>query len=57
MREEVLYVIFMDLHKAYETLDRDRCLDILEGYGVGHRAFRILRTYWYWLRMVARVGG
>ena len=34
LREEVLYVISMDLHKAYEDLDRSRCLKILEGYGV-----------------------
>ena len=25
-REEVLYVIFLDLHKAYDALDRSRCL-------------------------------
>ena len=31
MREEVLYVIFLDLHKEYYALDRDRCLEILEG--------------------------
>ena len=35
LREEVLYVIFLDLHKAYDALDRSRCLDILEVYGVG----------------------
>ena len=35
MMEEVLYMIFLDLHKAYDALDRSRCLDILEGYGVG----------------------
>ena len=35
LREEVLYVIFLDLHKAYNALDRSRCLDILEGYGMG----------------------
>ena len=34
LSEEVLYVIFLDLHKAYDALDRSRCLDILEGYGV-----------------------
>ena len=27
MREEVLYVIFLDLTKAYKTLDRSRCLE------------------------------
>ena len=41
MREEVLFVIFLDLHKAYYALDRDRYLEILEGYGVGYRACRI----------------
>ena len=28
-------MIFLDLHKAYDALDRSRCLEILEGYGVG----------------------
>ena len=44
LREDVLYVIFLDLHKAYNTLDRSRCLEILEGYGVGPRSCRLLRT-------------
>ena len=35
LRKEVLYVIFLDLHKAYGHLDRSRCLEILEGYNVG----------------------
>ena len=30
-REEVLYVIFLDLHKAYTALDMDRWMVILEG--------------------------
>ena len=42
MREEVLYVISLDLTKAYEALDRSRILEILEGYGVGPRARRLL---------------
>ena len=57
MREEVLHAIFLDLHKAYDTLDRSRCLDILEVYGMGPRALRPLHRYWYRLQMVARVGG
>ena len=39
------------------ALDRYRCLGILEGYGMGPRALRLLRLYWARLRMVARVGG
>ena len=31
LREEVLYMIFLDLHKAYDALERSRCLEILEG--------------------------
>ena len=56
-REEVLHVIFLELHNAYDTLDRDRCLEILEGYRVGPQAHRILRVYWDRLWMVARAGG
>ena len=35
MKEEVLYTIILNLHKVYYALDRDRCMDILEGYLVG----------------------
>ena len=49
-------MIFMDLHKVYDALDRSRCLGILEGYGMGPRALRLLRLYWVRLRMVARPG-
>ena len=34
LREEVLYVIFLDLHKAYDALERSRCLEVLDGYDV-----------------------
>ena len=45
-REEVLYKVFLDLRKAYDTLDRAICMDILVGYGVSLRMERILRYYW-----------
>ena len=35
LREEFLYMIFLDLHKVYSALDRSRCLEILEVYGMG----------------------
>ena len=38
-------------------MDRSRCLEILEGYGVGPSARRLLTTYWLRLTMVARAGG
>ena len=57
LREEVLYVIFLDLQKMYDALDRSRYLEILEGCGVGPRARRLLQTYWRRLKMVVRAGG
>ena len=57
LREEVLYMIFIDLNKAYDALDRSRCLEILERYGVGPRSRRLLQSYWRRLTMVARAGG
>ena len=57
MREEVLYVIFLDLTKTYDALDRSRCLGILEGYGVGPGARRLLRNYRRRLTMAAWSGG
>ena len=50
-------MIFLDLTKAYNALDRSRCLEILEGYGVGPNARRLLKTYCRRLTMVARLGG
>ena len=41
MREEVLYVIFLDLTKAYDALDSSRSLEILKGCGVGKRVRRL----------------
>ena len=35
LREEVMYVIFMDLYKVYDALERSRCLEILERYIMG----------------------
>ena len=52
-----MYAIFLDLHRAYDALDREICLDILEGYGVVTQDHRILREYWYRLHMVSHAGG
>ena len=57
LREEVLYVIFLDLHKSYDALERSRCREILEGYGVGPRDRWLLQTYWRRLIIVAMAGG
>ena len=38
-------------------MDRSRCLEILEGYGIGPRARNLLKNYWHRLTMVAHAGG
>ena len=50
-------VIFLDLTKAYNALDRSWCLGILEGYGIVPGARRLLSNYWRRLTMAARSGG
>ena len=47
-------MIFLDLTKSYNALERSRCLEILEGYGVGPNNRMLLTTYWLRLTMVAR---
>ena len=49
-------MIFLDLTKAYDALDRSRTLEILKGCGVGDQVRRLVATYWEWTTMVARAG-
>ena len=57
IREEILYEILLDLHKAYATLDLGICLDIIAEYGISPWALRLLQRYWDHQIMVSRVGG
>ena len=57
MREEVLYGIFLDLHKAYNALDHNRYLYILAAYKLVPWTFRLLQSYWDILTMVSLAMG
>ena len=57
MREELIYNILLDLHKAYYALDLVHQLDIIVSYDVGTWALRLLWRYWDCLLIVARAGG
>ena len=50
-------MIFLDLHKVYDALERERFLEIMEGYGVGTRSHLILWVYWDRLLMVSGIVG
>jgi hypothetical protein len=51
------YGVFLDLRKAFDAMDRERCILILEGYGAGPRLVRLVRTYWRDAIMVCRGSG
>jgi hypothetical protein len=40
------YGVFLDLRKAFDAMDREQCIMILEGYGAGARLVRLVHTYW-----------
>ncbi len=51
------YGVFLDLKKAFDAMDRERCIKILEGYGVGPRMVQLIRNYWRDAIMVCRAPG
>ena len=46
MVQTELHFIFLDLQKAYATVDREQLLKILEWYGVGPNVIGLLKSYW-----------
>jgi hypothetical protein len=41
-----LFQVFLDLTKAYDSLDRDRTMVILAAYGIGPRTCRLIQAIW-----------
>ena len=56
MVQKTLHFIFLDLRKAYDTVNRERLLEILEGYGIGPNILGLLKFYWDNQRCVAKSG-
>ena len=56
MRGEVIYKVFLGLRKAYDSLDKKRCMYIVVGYRIGPRTDIILQFYWEHLSMVEWAG-
>ena len=46
LEQHPLFVIFIDLKKAYDAMDRERCWEILVGYGVGPNMIRLIMFFW-----------
>jgi hypothetical protein len=57
VKQEPLYQVFVDLHKAYSHLNCTKCLEIMTGYGVGPKLLRLQEKFWDQAEMVCRAGG
>jgi hypothetical protein len=55
LEQAPFYGVFLDLKKAFDSMDRERCLLILEGYGVGPRMIRLIQNFWRNAVLVCRV--
>ena len=45
LAHEPLFQVFLDICKAYDSMDRGRCLEVLGGYGMGSNMDRLLKSY------------
>ena len=54
MDQDPLFLIFLELRKSYNTLDRGCFLITLEGYGAGPCMQRLLAVFWDQKEVVTR---
>ena len=47
----------LDLKKAYDTMDWDRCLEILDYCAVGFKALKIIKIFWDNKVLVCKASG
>ena len=53
MEQAPLYDIFINLQKAYDAMDRESCMEIVRGHGVGPNVRRLLQFFWDNTELVA----
>jgi hypothetical protein len=57
IEQDPFYGVFIDLKKAFDAMDRERCLLILEGHGVGPNMRQLIRQFWDEATNVCRASG
>ncbi len=57
MEHYPLYGVLVDLWKAFDLMDRPRCLTILHAYGVGPNMLRLIEAFWEHAALTCRVSG
>ena len=50
-----LYQVLLDVWKAYNSLDRGWCMEILRGYRIGQRMARLMTYHWDNLMFVPKL--
>ena len=53
---EPLFTVYLDLKKAYDSVDREQLLYILDFYGFGNRIKSIISEYWRKKKAVIKKG-
>ena len=57
LEQRPFFGIFLHLKKAFNSMGRDRCLLVLEGYGAGPNMRRLICHFWENAQMVCRPSG
>jgi len=46
LEQQAFYGVFVDFKKAYDAMDRERCIELLKRYGVGPRILVMITFFW-----------
>ena len=57
LKQRPFFGVFIDLKKAFDAMDRGRCLTILALHGVGPQMLRLIRNFWETAMDVCRAKG
>ena len=57
MLGKILFQMFLDLKKAFDTLNRERLLEVMAAYGVGPRLLQLIRAFWAAQKLALRQAG
>ena len=57
LEQAPFFGIFLDLRKAFDAMDRGRCIEIIRGYGAGPRMLRLIERFWAEAKLVCRASG
>jgi hypothetical protein len=57
IKQTPFYGVFINLKKAFDVMDRERCLLLLEGHGASPNMCRLIRHFWDEATNVCRASG